>query len=141
MRLVFGLLYRSTLTVMLAIALTGCEQVGDVASGAGSVTKSLADKITGGGSGDADEEPAAAEQVVAQEQTNNQSASGLINLMEPDPDEEVDEEEEVDDVLFEILSRFLSLSLPFTGQLFVFLAKYDVIGRCYCKDYQLSSNR
>lgn len=90
--------------VFLALALTGCEQVSDVASGAGSATKNLAGKITGNeasGDGDAgdtgsgnetvDDGQSAEREDSEDESDASQSASGLIA-------DAGSEEEEEDDV-------------------------------------------
>jgi hypothetical protein len=71
MRLNVPQAHRLALFILLAIAAVGCDRVGDVASGAGSATKNLANKISGGNSSEPDKG-------VVEEQTNGQSASGII---------------------------------------------------------------
>jgi hypothetical protein len=65
------------LLVLLAIAAAGCDKMGEVASGAGSATKNLANKISG-------RKPAAPDNTAAAEQANSQSESGTISR--PDDD-------------------------------------------------------
>jgi len=71
MRLSITQAHRLVLLVLLAIVAAGCDRVGDVASGAGSATKNLDNKISGG-------EPSEPDKSAAEEQTNGQSASGII---------------------------------------------------------------
>jgi|GEM_PF-2109026 len=84
MKLIVTRAHRLTLLIVLAIAAAGCDKVGDVASGAGSATKTLANKISGGGS--------------SEQQTNNQSASGIIGQSGSDSDGEFPDEEVAEDV-------------------------------------------
>lgn len=76
-----------TLFVLLAIAVVGCDKMGDVASGAGSATKNLTNKILGEKSPEQDED-------VAEEQTNSQSASGVISESKSDSAEESGDEKD-----------------------------------------------
>ncbi len=84
MKLIVTRAHRLTLLIVLAIAAAGCDKVGDVASGAGSATKTLANKISGGGS--------------SEQQTNNQSASGIIGQPGSDSDGGSMDEEVAEDV-------------------------------------------
>ncbi len=77
MRLIVTQAHRLTLFILLAIAAVGCDKMGDVASGAGSATTSLANKILG-------EPSSEQEEGVPEEQANSQSASGTIGEAEAD---------------------------------------------------------
>ena len=72
--------------VLLVITVVGCDKMGEVASGAGSATKNLANKILGDESAEQDEG-------VTEEQTINQSSSGIIGESGSDPTEESKGEE------------------------------------------------
>lgn len=100
MKLIIGPTSRLVLLILFAIATAGCEQVSDIASGAGSATKNLADKVTGGGSTDAEkkdekDELKSEDEDVAEEQDTSQTASGVIGESDSDPDgESVDDEDQ-----------------------------------------------
>lgn len=78
--------HRLILFVLLVVAATGCDKVGDVASGAGSASKNLANKIIG-------EKPPERDEDGAEEQANNQSDSGIIGEAGSDSAEEPGDEE------------------------------------------------
>ena len=86
MKLMVTQAHRLILIVLLACTAASCDKVGDVASGAGSATKSLANKILGEKSPEQDEG-------ASEEQTNRQSSSGIIGESKPDSTEESGEEE------------------------------------------------
>ena len=83
MKLIVARAHRLALLILLAIAAAGCDKMGDVASGAGSATKNLANKISGGGS--------------PEQRTNNQSASGKIGRSGSDSDGESLDEDVAED--------------------------------------------
>ena len=86
MKLLVTQAHRLVLVVFLACATVGCDKVGDVASGAGSATKRLANTIMGEKSPEKDEG-------VPEEQTNRQTSSGIIGESKPDSTEETKGEE------------------------------------------------
>ena len=83
MKLTVTQVHRLILVVLLLFAVVGCEKVGDVASGAGSATKNLANKIFGEKSPETDEQ-------ATEEQANRQTSSGIIGESESDSAEESD---------------------------------------------------
>ena len=85
MKLMVTLVRRLFFVVLLTRTTLGCDKVGDVASGAGSATKNLANKIMGGKSPDQDEG--------APEEQISQSSSGVIGESKPDATEESGDEE------------------------------------------------
>ncbi|MFC1680560.1 hypothetical protein ACFL1S_02045 [Pseudomonadota bacterium] len=92
---------RFTLFVFLAVSLLGCEQVSDVASGAGSATKNLASTISGNGSSKKDNKDSGGEAVADDETSESsesiQSASGTIGESEPDEEQEAGEDDASED--------------------------------------------
>ena len=89
MKLLATQVHRLVLVVFLASATVGCDKVGDVASGAGSATKNLTNKILGEKSPEQDE-------VATEEQTNRQTSSGIIGESKPDSTEESEGEDVVE---------------------------------------------
>ena len=93
--------HRFTLFVFLAVANLGCEQVSEVASGAGSATKNLADTISGNGSSKKDDNgpdgATVADDEVSGSPESSQSASGTIGESEPDQEQESGADDASDD--------------------------------------------
>ena len=97
MKRISSLVYKMTLLTLFAIAVSGCDQVSDVASGAGSATKNLADTVTGGSSTkDQDEARSegsqAGEDDPSEADEPSQTASGIIGGPETGSDEDSAEE-------------------------------------------------
>ena len=97
MKRISSLVYKMTLLTLFAIAVSGCDQVSDVASGAGSATKNLADTVTGGSSTKDQEEARsegsqAGEDDPSEEDEPSQTASGIIGGSDTGSDEDSAEE-------------------------------------------------
>lgn len=102
MKRISTLVYKMTLITLFALAASGCDQVSDVASGAGSATKNLADTVSGGSSAkDQDESESevihTGEDDPSEEDEPSQTASGVIGGSETGSDEDSAEETASDD--------------------------------------------
>ena len=102
MKLISSLVCKIALIALFFLSASGCDQVSDVASGAGSATKNLADTVTGGESEkDQDEDGSegnqAGEDDPSEEDESSQTASGVIGGSETGSDGNSTEENASDD--------------------------------------------
>jgi len=113
MRLSITQAHRLVLLVLLALVAAGCDRVGDVASGAGSATKNLPSEISEG-------KPSEPDKSAAEEQTNGQSASGIIGESgsdsADDPEDDNNSEDEAEVVVSETRKSDFSLEFEMSHQ-------------------------